>query len=153
MEKILVSACLLGQNVRYNGKDLKQDSPLLRRWKEEGRLVPFCPEMAGGLPVPRPPVEIQSLSGRLEDAQGKDFTEAFREGAAQALELCRSLNIRIAVLAEGSPSCGSSLVYDGSFSGRKIPGRGVTAGLLASEGIRVFSQDSVEEAADCLFRR
>lgn len=147
MEKILISSCLLGEKVRYNGSALPQSAPVLDQWKEEGRLVPFCPELGAGLPVPRASVEIIPATGRLEDAEGNDYTEAFMLGARLCLDLCRRHRIRVAVLTENSPSCGSSQIYDGSFGGRTIPGQGVTAALLASEGVRVFSQYGLEEAA------
>ena len=146
MEKILISSCLLREKVRYNGSDLPQDSPLLDLWEEQGRLVPFCPEVEAGLPIPRPCVEIISGTGNLEDTDGNDYTEAFHRGARLTLALCRRHNIRMAVLNENSPSCGSSMIYDGSFTGNRGPGQGVTAALLASEGIRVFSQHRLDEA-------
>ena len=150
MKKILVSACLMGQKVRYNGSDLPQESPILDLWEKEGRLVLFCPEVEAGLPIPRACVEINPPTGHLKDAEGNDYSEVFRKGAELCLDLCRRYDIRMAILTENSPSCGSNMIYDGSFSGIKIPGQGVTAALLASEGIRVFSQHQLDEAAALL---
>ncbi|MBB5135066.1 uncharacterized protein YbbK (DUF523 family) [Thermocatellispora tengchongensis] len=156
MERILVSACLLGREVRYDGGSKRSDDALLAAWRAEGRLVPFCPEVEGGLPVPRPPAEIEGgaggeavLSGaaRVLTPAGDDVTGAFLAGARAALAAARSFSVRIAVLKEGSPSCGALAVYDGSFSGRKTPGSGVTTALLERDGIRVFGEDRIAEAA------
>jgi len=148
MQKILVSACLLGEKVRYDGGDCAQNSNILARWQAEGRLVALCPEVAGGLPVPRPPAEIQA-DGRIINIENEDVTTAFEQGANRALELCRQHHIRIAILKEGSPSCGSSLINDGSFSHNKISGQGVTTRLLEANGIRVFSEHEVDQAEVC----
>ncbi|HXH72740.1 MAG TPA: DUF523 domain-containing protein [Mariprofundaceae bacterium] len=154
MQRILVSACLLGQKVRYDGGDCRQDG-LLAGWQSEGRLLPFCPEVAGGLAVPRPAAEIDGgnaeavLFGRatIHTREGTDVTDAFLEGAEKALAVCRQHGIRMAILKEGSPSCGSARVGDGSFSGVKVAGQGLTARLLERHGIRVFSEERLDEAA------
>jgi uncharacterized protein YbbK (DUF523 family) len=154
-EPVLVSACLLGERVRYDGKDAASSSDILARWVDEGRVVPFCPEVAGGLGVPREPAEIQGPGGpavlegraRVVTVGGADVTAAFLGGAGAALERARGGGIRVAVLKEGSPSCGSGFVYDGSFAGRRRQGRGVTTALLEREGIRVFSELQLEAAA------
>ncbi|MEV4564079.1 DUF523 domain-containing protein [Nonomuraea sp. NPDC049419] len=159
MERILVSACLMGRKVRYDGGAKTSSDALLAGWREEGRLVPFCPEVAGGLPVPRPAAEIEGGLGgaavldgtaRVLATDGADVTAAFVAGARGALAVARSQGVRMAVLKEGSPSCGVLTVYDGSFSGRRAPGQGVTTALLESHGIRVFAEDQVAEAADYL---
>ncbi len=155
MEKVLISACLLGQRVRFDGKDARADDELLVRWSEEGRLVPVCPEVAGGLPVPRPPAELKggdgsdALDGRAAviDEGGADVTPCFEGGAWAAVDLARRHSIRIAILKESSPSCGSRFVYDGSFSRARIPGQGVTAALLRRHGLRVFSEEELPAAA------
>lgn len=148
MIRVLVSACLLGEKVRYNGRDSTSSHPVISAWLAEGRVVPFCPEVAGGLGVPRPPAEI--VGERLLTQAGRDVTEAFDAGARLALEAARANGVRVAVLKEGSPSCGTHRVNDGTFSGRKIEGRGATAALLARHGIRVFSDEEIDGAADCL---
>ena len=146
MQKILVSACLLGEKVRYDGGDCRQDG-IIRQWLDEGRVVGLCPEVAGGLPVPRPPAEIVDVAqGRVCRGDGHDVTAAFVAGAGQALALCREFNIRIAVLKDGSPSCGNSRINDGSFSGVKINGQGITASLLQQHGVRVFSEHELNAA-------
>ncbi len=155
MEKILISACLLGELVRFNAERFESIPPLLRQWQAEGRLVMVCPEVDGGLPVPRPPAEIISGDGkdvlqgaaRLLTVEGTDVTEHFLTGAQHALEVARQHRIKIAILKERSPSCGSTAIYDGSFSGKIKPGKGVTAALLEANGIRVFSEEALEDAA------
>ena len=154
MQKILVSACLLGERVRYDGKDCEQEG-LLRQWQQEGRVVPFCPETEAGLPVPRPAAEIEGGDadsvlqgkGRVLRGDGVDVTDAFLAGAEQALADCWRHQIKIAILKEGSPSCGVSRVNDGSFSKTKVAGQGVTTRLLARHGISVFHEHQVTEAA------
>ncbi len=153
MQKILISACLLGQPLRYDGSALRQQDARIARWQAQGRLVPICPEVAGGLPVPRPPAEIQQGSGvdvltgrtRVISVAGDDVSDAFVHGAERALALCREHGIRVAILTESSPSCGSSRVNDGSFSGAKVPGVGVTTAMLRAAGIEVFSQHQLDE--------
>lgn len=155
MHKVLVSACLLGSPVRYDGADLKSTDAILSRWLREERVVSFCPEVAGGLPTPRPPAEIVGGDGqavlaehaRVRDCEGQDVSAAFLSGAQQALVLCQAQNIKIAILTDRSPSCGSSLIYDGSFTGTRRPGQGVTTALLEQHGIRVFSQHQISQAA------
>ena len=151
MQKILISACLLGNKVRYDGQEKKLDDDYLRRWSDEGRLVPLCPEVAGGLPVPRPAAEMNPVTNIVTDVSGVDVTAQFSDGANQALELCKRHNIRYALLTEFSPSCGSGEVYDGTFTGRKIEGAGVTTSLLVANGIQVFSQHRIVELAAALF--
>ena len=143
-EKMLVSACLMGRPVRYDGRDKALASTLLERWVEEGRVIAFCPELAGGLPVPRAPAEIRA-DGRVVDSAGSDVTAAFEEGARQALDLAQAEGCRFALLTDGSPSCGSSFIYDGSFSGTRMAGTGITAALLERNGIRVFTPDRIAE--------
>ena len=156
MERVLVSACLLGRRVRYDGGAKTSDDDLLARWRAEGRLVPFCPEVEGGLPVPRPPAEIEGGAGgaavlageaRILTPEGGDVTAAFLSGARQALAAARSLGVRVAILKEGSPSCGSLRIYDGGHRGRTTPGQGVTTALLELNGVRVFGEDRIPEAA------
>ena len=145
MKKLLVSACLLGENVRFDGKDSQNGSKIIKKWQKDDCLVLLCPEVAGGLSVPRPPAEIQP-DGQIVTIEGADVTSAFELGAQKALALCREHDIRVAILKEGSPSCGSSLINDGNFSHNKIPGQGVTTKLLQANGIRVFSENELDQA-------
>ncbi|WP_434560222.1 DUF523 domain-containing protein [Pseudomonas sp. Z4-20] len=154
MEKILVSRCLLGHRVRYDG-GASGLFDRLQQWLDEGRVVPLCPEVAGGLPTPRAAAEIlggqgaQVLDGdaAVITTAGENVSEQFLSGAYQALDLVREHHIRIAVLKANSPSCGNLLTYDGTFSGVKVRGEGVTAALLKRNGIRVFSELELAEAA------
>ena len=154
MKKILVSACLLGDPVRYDGRSKALVNSDLDALLAQDRIISFCPEVAGGLPVPRAAAEIQAADGnaviagqaevRTED--GIDVTDYFLAGAQQALALCRKHEITVAVLTESSPSCGSSKVYNGSFRRTAIPGSGVTTALLRQHGIAVFNQHQLEAA-------
>jgi uncharacterized protein YbbK (DUF523 family) len=156
--KVLVSACLLGEKVRYNGASAEISDAILGTWMDEGRIVPFCPEVAGGLGVPRPPAEIVGGNGEavlagtasILTVQSADVTPHFLRGAQSALAAAQREDVGIAILKDGSPSCGSEFVYDGTFSGTKVAGHGVTVALLERHGIRVFSEKHVREAADCL---
>lgn len=148
---ILVSACLLGQQVRYKGDG--HLLPLLQPYLESGCLLPFCPECAGGLPTPRPPAEIQGGSGqdvlsnkaRVINDRGADVTAQFIAGAQACLKICQKQHITAAILKERSPSCGTTAIYDGSFSGLRIPGQGVTAALLQQAGIPLYSEEQLTE--------
>lgn len=155
MVKVLVSSCLLGERVRYHGGDASCPSTILDRWKAEGRLVLACPEVAGGLPVPRPAAEIVGGDGHavlqrnayVGDSTGVDVTPAFLRGAHATLETAIADGVRLAVLKDGSPSCATTYVFDGTFRGQRAPGHGVTAAILSEAGIRVFSERQLEEAA------
>lgn len=157
MEKILVSACLLGAAVRYHGGHARIDEPRLARWVEEGRVVQVCPEVAGGLTTPRPPAEVQRDRSSAADgrfvvltAESRDVSGAFQAGARDALEQVRRHRIRVAVLKDGRPSCGSGTIYDGTFKGRRMAGEGVTAAILRAQGVLVFSEHQIAEAEACL---
>jgi len=151
--KILVSACLMGHAVRYDGRSKPLIHPAIDRWREAGRLVTICPEMSAGMAVPRPPAEIENsaagedvLAGtaRVMEISGGDVTEGFRQAAENALALARETGCRYALLIDGSPSCGSGFIYDGSFSGGRHPGHGVTAALLQHAGIEVYSDREID---------
>lgn len=147
MIKILVSACLLGAPVRHDARDKKCDHAVLQRWIAEGRVVSVCPEMLGGLGTPRPPAEIvNDGSRRVLTRDGGDVTIAFENGARAAADEGRAHDVRMAILKAGSPSCGSSFIYDGTFSKTPIEGEGITAALLRRNGIAVFSEDQLDAA-------
>ena len=152
MEKILISACLLGERVRYHGGDARSGHPILQRWLAEGRLVALCPEVIGGLSTPRPAAEIMATAEgrRVLTTAGSDVTSAFERGAEAALHACAAHGIRIAILKDGSPSCGSHSIYDGTFSGRQVDGEGVTATRLHAAGVRIFSESEIEGAIEYL---
>jgi uncharacterized protein YbbK (DUF523 family) len=157
MQKILVSRCLLGHPVRYDG-GAHGPFALLQRWQAEGRVVVLCPEVAGGLPTPRPAAEIPSgqgaqvLDGLLPvlTIDGDEVTTAFVAGAEQALALVRQHGIRLALLKARSPSCGNRENYDGSFGGVKVAGEGVTAAALRRAGVQVFSEEELPAAEAAL---
>ncbi|WP_222927957.1 DUF523 domain-containing protein [Colwellia ponticola] len=144
MNKILVSACFLGDRVRYNGIVKTLEDKLLLQWQQQGRLISICPEVISGLPVPRPPAEINQTTKQVMTIDSVDVTEQFNEGAQKALLLCQRHNISFALLKESSPSCGSSSLYDGTFSQQKIKGEGVTTQLLRKNNIEVYSEVTIE---------
>ena len=139
-ESILISACLLGVRCRYDGGSKPQE-PILRLM-EKYTLIPVCPEQLGGLSTPRLPSE--RLADRVVMKDGTDVTAAYRRGAEEALRLAKLFGCKLAVLKERSPSCGSSTIYDGSFSGRLTGGDGVTAALLRENGIAVYGESALE---------
>lgn len=153
MATILVSSCLLGCKVRYNGSDLKTQNTAFHTLASEHTIVPFCPEVSAGLPIPRAPAEVQFGDGvnvltgdsKILTHDHHDVTAEFIRGAELALEKCLSERIQFAVLTESSPSCGSQTIYDGTFTGIKQQGVGVTTALLEQNGIKVFSQHNVDE--------
>ncbi len=137
--KILVSACLLGCACRYDGKSKPCDSVI--NLCERHTLIPFCPEIYGGLATPRPPSEI--VGDRVINSSGEDVTAEYEKGAAEALKIAEQSGCRVAVLKAKSPSCGRGRVYDGSFSGKLCDGDGVTARLLLSHGIAVYTENDL----------
>lgn len=139
MEKILISACLVGDKVNYKGQgNYVKDVELL---KEQYDLVLFCPEVEGGLKIPRLPNEIKK--DEVFRSDGKNVTHEFMEGARKALRICRFYGIHKAVLKEASPSCGTHEIHDGNFIGKKIKGMGITAKLLKDSGIEVYSEKEI----------
>jgi len=137
MENLLVSACLLGFNCKYNGGNNALPAEALEKLRRQYRLIPVCPETAGGLPVPREPSERRGE--RVINRAGQDVTAEFQKGAELAAALARRFQIRKALLKSNSPSCGSGSIYDGSFSGTLTVGDGVTSEFIKSEGIEVIT--------------
>jgi len=142
MAKILVSACLLGCNCRYDGKNCFNSDVLALKAKHT--LIPVCPEQMGGLTTPRSPCE--RIGSRVVMKTGEDVTEEYLRGAQEALRLAKTFNIKKAVLKANSPSCGKGTVYDGSFTGKKCPGDGVTSSLLQENGVQVYTEIEVPKA-------
>ena len=138
--RVAVSACLLGRRCRYDGG--ARPCAAVRRLATLVDAVPLCPEVTGGLPVPRPPAE--RVGGRVLTAAGADVTEQYARGAAEAVMLCKLMNCGAAVLKERSPSCGSGEVYDGTFSGVLTAGDGVTAAALKAAGIPVYGESEID---------
>jgi len=133
---ILVSACLLGINCRYNGV-LVEDTNV-KRLNEKYCVIPVCPEMLGGLAASREPSEIKN--GKVFTYSGKEVTSQFLRGAQETLALAKLNSCRLAVFKERSPSCGCKKIYDGSFSGKIIDGNGITTSLLLDNGIEVIGE-------------
>lgn len=138
--RIAVSACLMGETCRFDGK--AAPCPEVTALAEKYELVPLCPERLGGLSVPREPAEITS-DGRVINRAGEDVTRAFEQGAQSVVEIARAAGCTRAVLKSRSPSCGVREVYDGSFSGTLIPGRGIAAAALAEAGLELFDEESL----------
>jgi len=135
----LCSACLLGVNCRYDGKNALNTRVVELLEKET--LIPVCPEQLGGLPTPREPAEI--VGKRVITKSGKDVTENFMRGARETLKIAKLFDVKEAVLKQGSPSCGCGRIYDGTFSGRTVRGDGVTAALLKRHGIKVVTEEDL----------
>ena len=156
--KILVSACLLGELVRYNSEILPDCPSILKEWEQAGRVIPVCPEILGGLSVPRAPAEIQGGEGkdvlagnaRVMNINGQEVTQAFLSGAREALQLAEENGIAYALLKACSPSCGNKIIYDGSFTGSLFEGQGVTAALIEQSGIQVFNEKEIDKIASLI---
>lgn len=135
----IVSACLCGINCKYDGKNNLNEE--LKERVMQGELLPVCPEVLGGLPIPRVPCEIRD--GRVFTKNGRDVTEKFYLGAKKTLEIAKAAGAKKAFLKQRSPSCGCGKIYDGSFSGTIIPGDGITAALLKQNGIEVLTEEDL----------
>lgn len=135
---ILISACLLGIKCRYDCK--VKEYPRINDLIGKHTLIPVCPEQLGGMPTPRPPVEIKS--GEVVDINGKVYTDIFVEGANAVLQIAKYNDCTLAILKKNSPSCGYGEIYDGSFSGTLIEGNGITAQLLRDNDITVKNEEN-----------
>lgn len=146
--KIAISSCLLGEPCRYDGRSCPSATAQSLRGLDGIELVPVCPEVLGGLPVPRPPSEIAAAERvlRVTNAEGADVTPAYLAGAQSTLEAVQESGCKLAVLKAKSPACGNGLVYDGTFSGTLVPGYGAAARLLRAEGVRVIDEDQLAAA-------
>lgn len=140
-DKVIISACLLGLDCKYDGGNNRLPEERLRMLTEKYELIPVCPECYGGLTTPRTPSE--RLGDRVVSKTGADVTEQFYKGAQAALYLARLFGAGLAILKANSPSCGSGTVYDGSFKGTLATGDGVTAELLKSHGIIVINENAL----------
>ncbi|MBR3617097.1 MAG: DUF523 domain-containing protein [Acholeplasmatales bacterium] len=141
MEKILISACLLGENCKYNGKNNYID--IIEKLKQKYILYPICPEVFGGLSIPRSPSEING--NKVISKEGIDVTSNFLLGANKSLDIALENDIKIAILKDGSPSCGVNYIYDGTFSKTKIKGFGITTKLLSENKIKIYSENEIQE--------
>ena len=153
MKKILISACLEGDRVRYDGKRAHLKDSLLKEWRLKGLLVKVCPEVSGGLKIPRPEAQIVNGNGldvlkgtaKVIDINGFDVTFSFVRGAEYALSIAKRFGIQMAILKEKSPSCGVHHIYDGQFASHLMPGFGVTTALLKQNKIVVFSENELDQ--------
>lgn len=139
MMKIMVSACLLGENCKYSGGNNRNEKVL--EYIKGHEVFPVCPEVMGGLPTPRVPAEI--IGGKVVNKDGVSVDREFRAGAQTALEIAKREQIDLAILQPRSPSCGAREIYDGTFSGRRIPGQGVFARMLCENGFRVVDAEEL----------
>lgn len=142
MENLLISACLLGVECKYSGGSNALPEETIEKLRTRYRLIPVCPETAGGLPTPRDPSE--RLDERVVSCRGADVTAQFKKGAEAALTLARRYGCTTALMKEHSPSCGSGLIYDGSFSGKLVKGDGCAAELLKAAGVSVVGENVTE---------
>lgn len=148
---LLISACLLGQPVRYDGQAKGQSAAQLSALTERFQLIPICPECAGGLPVPRPAAEICGGDGkavwqgsaRVMTASGDDVSHAFMRGAELSLALAQQHGCKLALLKANSPSCGNRHIYNGNFEAQLQPGAGVCSSLLTAHAIHVFNEEEI----------
>ena len=141
MDKIIVSSCILGNNTKYNGGN--NYNPLVERLKGKYIIIPICPEVMGGLGIPRIPSE--RINDRVINKNGDDVTNNYLLGLDKVLKLIENEEIKYAVLKDGSPSCGSKYIYDGTFTGNKIYGMGITAEGLSKLGIKIITEREIEE--------
>ncbi len=140
---------MLGEKVRYDGGHHLINHPVLQRWRKEGRLVPICPEIAGGLSIPRPPAETQcKFPIHITTRDGEDVTPEFLTGAEKTLEVAKREDVVCALMKAKSPSCGNNRIYDGNFSNTLVDGSGVAAAELIRNGIPVFSEKQLSELFD-----
>lgn len=146
-KKILVSSCLLGMKINYEGKAHPVDE--LRQLFLQAQAIPVCPEVLAGLPIPRDRAEIIMVNGERKVYNDKeiDLTEAYTLGAQRTMDTARASGVKIAIVKSKSPSCGCGKVYDGTFSGNLVDGDGITVALLKENGIRVITE---EEFLECL---
>ncbi|BCP62976.1 hypothetical protein SUT503_00340 [Streptococcus parasuis] len=138
---VLVSACLLGENCKYNGGNNYNQAVI--DFVSDKQVLSVCPEVAGGLPIPRKPVEI--VDGSVRDADGTSYDKAFQLGIAQTLERLEGQELELAILQSRSPSCGVNQIYDGTFSGQKIVGSGLFAQALKERGYQVVDAEDINE--------
>lgn len=149
MINILVSACLLGENCKWNGRNNSREHII--KLNEKYNLVPFCAEVLGGLPTPRIPAEIRG--SKVFNQIELEVTKFFKRGAERALDIAKKNNCKYAILKDHSPSCGVNKVYDGTFSRILIEGQGITAKLLKKNNILVFGDEEVDKLLELLEKK
>jgi len=141
MEYLIISSCLLGNNVKYNGKNNYING--IEKLKDKYNLIVICPEVMGGLSIPRIPSEIKG--SKVINKEGLDVTSYFNKGREEVLKLIKDKKVTKALLKDGSPSCGSTYIYDGTFNSNKIKGYGVCALVLKELGIKIYTENNYQE--------
>ena len=150
-QKIIISACLLGDDVKYDGTNNSiLNDPLIQKLIELDMLIKICPEVEGGLPIPRPKAEI--IGNKVQNIQKIDVTQQFLLGAQKICEIAQKNSVKIAILKSKSPSCGKDFVYDGSFSKVLINGDGLSVRALKKMGVKVFSEKELKKVEKILFK-
>ena len=145
-ERLLISACLVGDNVKYDGTNNLMSEDILNNLSEKYELVPICPEVLGGMTVPRVPCEITSLQPlEIKNEFGIDMKDHFISGENEVLYYVGKFSIKYALLKSNSPSCGNEYIYDGNFNGTLVKGQGITANILSSNGVKVYNENQIEE--------
>ena len=144
--KILISSCLVGENVKYDGGNNALHVKILEQWKQEGLLVPLCPEILGGLSVPRSPCEVIEGTQTVICKSGEDVSAEFAKGAKESLRIAKEEGVCMAILKARSPSCGKDIIYDGTFTSTRVNDSGITCKLLQESGITVFSEEELSLA-------
>ena len=144
--KILISSCLVGENVKYDGGNNALHVKILEQWKQEGLLVPLCPEVLGGLSVPRSPCEVIEGTQTVICKSGEDVSAEFAKGAKESLRIAKEEGVCMAILKARSPSCGKDIIYDGTFTSTRVNDSGITCKLLQESGITVFSEEELSLA-------
>ncbi len=142
--KILTSGCLYGWHCRYDAEDCPCEDERYLKWKEEGVLIPVCPEVFGGLPTPRP--DCQRVGEKIVDCESNDYTKEYQAGADEALRLAKEHEVVCCIMKEYSPSCGSKCIFDGKFTDTIIKGQGMATELLINNGYKIFSEEELDEA-------
>jgi uncharacterized protein YbbK (DUF523 family) len=146
MEKLLISSCLLGELVKYNGSHNILEKNIIEKLEKNYEIYSFCPEVSGGLPIPRIPCEIKSFYPiSVINKVGENKTKEFLKGANDCLEFCKEKKIFKALLKANSPSCSNDFVYDGSFNSIKVKAKGITANLLEENQIKVFNENQIDK--------
>jgi len=145
MKKVLISSCLLGENVKYNGgNNAITQNAFIQKLKSLNLLISICPEVEGGLSIPRTPVEIKD--NKAIDKNGEDKTKEFTQGAKRMLEVALKNGIKMAIMKSKSPSCGNGQIYDGTFSKTIIHSDGISVALLKAYNIKIFNEQELEDA-------
>ena len=144
MENVLISACLLGVACRYDGLSKPIDKETICRLQEKYHLIPVCPEIMGGLSTPRIPSEV-GANRLVKRKDGIDVTAEYEKGANEVLHLAKMFGCKLAILKARSPACGSGVIYDGSFTGKKTVGDGIAADILKKSGICVLTEEELYE--------